>query len=120
MDITKLRPKGPWVLVKVEDPPEKIGSLFVPQGNLEQRVGHSTGVVLRVGDGYPNSKKGIAKTGKKYMPSELKEGDRIIFRGYLQEANRPQEFDKEHCLLHLDDIVGVIPPEAKVEDGSRL
>jgi len=120
IDVNKIRPKGPWVLVKVDPPPEKSGEIFLPQGNLAERVGHATATVLRVGDGYPMSKKGIVKTGKKYSPSELQEGERVLFRGYLQEANRPQQFDREHCLLHLDDIIGVLPEGATVTDGGRL
>ncbi len=119
-DVSKIRPKGPWVLVKVDKPFEKSGPLFLPQGNLQERVGHATATVLRVGDGYPNSTKGIRITGMKYLPSELKKGDRILFRGFLQEANRPQQFDREHCFLHLGDILGILPKEARIEDGSRL
>lgn len=120
-DVNRIRrTRGPWVLVKVDKPSEKSGTLYLPQGNLEERVGHATATVLRVGDGYPNSEKGIRLTGKKYTPSEVKEGDRILFRGFLQEANRPKQFDREHCLLHLDDILGVLPEGARVEDGSRL
>lgn len=119
-DVKKIRPKGPWVLVKVDKPSEKSGVLYLPQGNREERVGHATATVLRVGDGHPNNKKGIMRTGKKYTPSEIKEGDRVLFRGFLQEANRPHQFDREHCLLHLRDIMGIVPKKAKIESGSLL
>ena len=112
MDVTKLKPKGPWVLVKVDPPEEKRGSLFIPQGNLEQRMGSATGTVLAVGEGAPTTDKVFRKTGRKYDALDLTAGARIMFRGFLQEANRPGGLlDREHCLLHINDIIGEIVPE---------
>lgn len=112
MDISKLRPKGPWIIVKVDPPEEKRGSLYLPQGNAEERFGNSTGTVLAVGDGTPTPEKVFRKTGRKYDPIDLKPGARIMFRGFLQEANRPGGIlDREHCLLHVNDIIGEIVPE---------
>lgn len=120
MNVDKIRPKGPWVLIKIQPLAKKRGEIYLPQGNLAERVGHATGIVLRVGDGHLNNDKVIKRTGKKYSPSELKKGDRILFRGYLQEANKVQIFDREHCLLHLDDIIGVVEKKAVLTDGERL
>lgn len=105
MDITKLKPKGPWVLVKVNAPEEKTKEgIYLPQGNLEERLGNATGVVIRVGDGYLNT-----KGKKKYKSLDLETGDTIMFRGFLQEANRPAGIiDREHSLIHADDIIGQV------------
>ena len=112
MDVTKLKPRGPWILVKVDPPEEKSGSLFLPQGNFEQRVGSATGTVLAIGEGAPTTDRVFRKTGRRYDPVDLAVGAKIIFRGFLQEANRPGGLlDKEHCLLHINDVIGEIVPE---------
>jgi co-chaperonin GroES (HSP10) len=98
----KLKPIGPWIHVKV-DPPERVtkGGIYLPEGNLEERKGMATGTVLAVGSGKPLDK------GRAEMP--VGPGDRILFRGFLQEAKRPGGIeDKERCLLHVDDILGVL------------
>jgi len=112
MDVTKLRPKGPWLVVKVDPPPEKEGLIYLPQGNYAERVGNATGTVLSMGEGFYTSDKVRNKTGRKYDPVDLKAGDRIIFRGFLQEANRVGGvLDREHCLLNVADVLGVIEEE---------
>lgn len=112
MDITKLKPKGPWILVKVDPPEEKRGSIYLPQGNLEERLGNTTGTVLAVGDGTPTPEKVFRKTGRKYNPIDLQVGAKVMFRGFLQDANRPAGIlDKEHCLIHFNDIIGEILSE---------
>jgi co-chaperonin GroES (HSP10) len=109
MDISKIRPKGPWILVKVDPPVEKMGSLYVPQGNAEERFGKTTGTIIAVGDGKRTSDKVYSKTGRKYDSIDLQPGAKIMFRGFLQEANRPGGLlDREHCLLHVDDVIGEI------------
>lgn len=109
MDIKKIKPFGPWILVKVDPPPEKSeGGIYRPQGNAEDRTGQATGTVLRLGKGNLNQGKRAIKSGK-YDPIDLKPGMRIAFRGYLQEANRPSGvIDKEHTLIHVDDIIGEV------------
>lgn len=112
MDITKLRPRGPWILVKVDPPEEKRGSIYLPQGNLEGRMGNATGTVLSVGEGIPTTPKVFRKTGRKYDPIDLAVGAKIMFRGFLQEANRPGGIlDREHSLIHANDVIGEIIPE---------
>jgi len=107
----QVKPKGPWVLIKVDPPDEKRGSLYLPQGNLEERLGNATGTVLAVGDGIPVADKVFRKTGRRYDPIDLKAGAKVMFRGFLQEANRPGMLDRERCLIHANDIIGEIVPE---------
>lgn len=102
MDIEKIRPFGPWILVKVDEP-EKVtkSGIYLPDGNLDERLGHTTGTVLRLGNGVRN-----ARTGQ-WLPYDLEVGDKIIFRGFLKEANRPGGvLDREHSLIHIQDVIG--------------
>jgi co-chaperonin GroES (HSP10) len=106
MDVSKIQAQGPWVLVKVDDPPKKSkAGIYLPVGNLEERLGHITGTVLSVGPGHRGK-------GGSRIPTDINVGDKVLFRGYLQEANRPGGvIDREHCLINIDDIVGVVERE---------
>ncbi len=116
MDVSKLRPHGPWILVKMDPPPEKsLGGLYLPQGNLDERLGNATGVVLSLGQGSLLSEKARKRTGRKYDPIDLDPGMRIAFRGYIQEANQVGGLlDREHSLIHVDDVIG------EVLEGDRV
>jgi len=107
IDIDKIKPYGPWVLVKVEETMKVTDSgIYLPDGNLLERLGHSIGTVLAVGQGHLN-KSPKAKT--KYTPTGVKVGDRVIFRGHLQEANRPGGvMDRDHSLIHSQDLIGIL------------
>lgn len=113
--VTKIRAVGPWVLVKVDKPITDDGyekfegsTLYMPQGGtMEDRVGYSTGLVMSAGSGKPSD------DGIGWVEPGVKAGDRILFRGFLQEANRPAPFDREHCFLHMDDVArGLVIEEA--------
>ena len=99
MGVENLKPIGPWIHIKVDPPVRETASgLYLPEGNLEERKGMATGTVLAAGSGKPLEK------GRAEMP--VKRGDRVLFRGFLQEAKRPGGIeDKDHCLLHVDDIL---------------
>ena len=104
MDVGKIRAQGPWVLVKVDPSEEKYAgsALYKAAGNMEDRMGISTGIVLSVGRGKWSEK------GQCFLSPGVEKGERIAFRGFLQEANRPGPLDKEHCFLHQDDVLGSI------------
>ena len=78
----------------------------MPDGNLVERLGYASGTVVRRGEGFPTKgKRAIAK----YSPIGVEPGERVVFRGFLQEANRPGGvIDREHCLIHAQDILGVL------------
>jgi co-chaperonin GroES (HSP10) len=102
MDVSNLKAYGPWILVRAERPPRTSpGGIYLPSGNMEERLGQAFGVVLSVGQGKWN-KKHTAR-----IHSGLKVGDRVWFRGFLQECNRPSLLDSEHSLINQDDILGV-------------
>lgn len=96
MDAAKIRARGPWVLVKLDSVATMSpGGLYLPEGNLQERLGHHTGVIL--------------SAGKETEP--LRAGDRVMFRGYLKEANRPcGELDRDYSLIHIRDIIGTVEP----------
>jgi len=107
MDVSKVRPCGPWVLVKM-DLPEKTtkGGIYVPDGNLLERLGRATGIVLAHGPGfYLNGK----KAKKRHAPVGVEVGETVFFRGHLGSANKPFGLlDRQHCLLHGQDIEGIL------------
>jgi len=105
VDPLKVQPIGPWFLVKVEPLPEKTaGGILLPRPLIttEERLGHTIGQVLKVGTGK------LSKKGRR-ISYGIEPGDRVVFRWYLHEINRPGQFyDKEFCLIHGDDIQGVV------------
>jgi len=110
IDTTKIRARGPWVLVKPEEVKHITkGGLYVPEGNLLERLGHIVGEVVSVGEGYWEKIEG--KTKKVFVRPEIKPGDRVVFRGHLQDANR---VDRNHCFMHIRDLIGTL------EDGAEL
>jgi co-chaperonin GroES (HSP10) len=112
IDPTKVRPRGPWVLVKTEEAPEKIGSIYVPDGNLLERLGHRSAVVLSVSKGYYERSE---KTGKeKFIRHDIQKGDRVVFRGHLKDANT-HALPKNHCLIHVNDLIGVLEAGAGLD-----
>jgi co-chaperonin GroES (HSP10) len=113
-DISKVRPIGRWVLIKVDPPPEKTKSgLYLPQGNLQERLGYKTGVILAVGSGL------VGKKGK-ITPFPFGVKDRVYFRGFLAELHNPGGMlDKEHCIIAGEDIYGIVE-DWEEHDGVEL
>jgi len=108
---SKIKAFGPWVLVKVDPPPEKSeGGVYMPQGNLEERIGHKTGVVISVGQGYFNPGKGGRPPKTKFTPVTVVKGERVRFRGHLHDVSKYHQGieGKDHIMVHGDDIEGVI------------
>lgn len=109
-DPSKVRARGGWVLVKPDAPKEMSGSLYLPQGNLMERLGHNTAEVVSVGKGYydPGDKK------TKLHKIGVEPGERVVFRGHLQEANKLGE-KRDHCFIHAKDLIGVIPKGVELD-----
>lgn len=97
-----IKPYGPWLLI-TPDPPETQykGLIFMPDGNVEQRLSYASGMVKAVGPGELNTKK-RAKT--KYIPHDVLPGQRVVFRGHLSEVNLVE--GTKDCLIHIRDIIG--------------
>jgi co-chaperonin GroES (HSP10) len=118
LDPTKVKAVGPWVFVKIVRPPledglQKRGAIFVPNGTMEERMGLGKGIALSVGPGEWNEKK------KRYDTHGLADGDRVIYRGFLNEANRTGQFDDQHCFIHIRDILGIPNSDDADIDMSR-
>lgn len=110
-DILKVRARGPWVLVKPEEPPKtSSGGLYFPDGNLLERLGHLVGRVISASPGYWERKKKDAK--EKFVSLEVKPGDRVVFRGHLKGAQR---LGPDHCFMHAGDLVGVLEEDARLD-----
>ena len=108
MDVSTIKPYGPWVLIRVDDTVKVLDSgIYLPDGNLLERLGHSIGTVLATGPGYINRGK---KTSEKYTPVGVKEGDRVIFRGFLHVLNRPGNgiTDRDCSLIHGRDLIAIL------------
>ena len=101
VDPLKVKPIGPWFLIKVKPAPTKSesGRLYLPAGNLPERLGHAVGEVIRAGTGM------LTKKGRR-VPYDVGLGETVLFRGHLQEANQPGGYlNREYCLIHGDDLV---------------
>jgi co-chaperonin GroES (HSP10) len=106
-----IRPKKDFVTVLAEPREVRLDSgIFLPQQETgAEKVTEGAGRVMRVGP------------GKKAEAVDLKEGDRVLYRGFLKYAN-PIETDetwpdgtpKQYFLMAVDDILSVIPDEVKV------
>lgn len=96
-DIGKVKPRGPWVLIRRLDDPEKSdGGVYLPQGNTMQRLGHCRGAVIAAGRGEHRK--------KHFVEMPVSPGDVVVFRGFISEVNRPIELDHSLCLVHMKDI----------------
>lgn len=108
-DIPKVKAHGPWVLIKPEEPKNTSkGGLYLPDGNLLERLGHLVGVVVSASSGYWEKR----KTKEVFVHMEVKPGDRVVFRGHLQEAHR---LGRDHCFMHVGDLVGVLDEGAELD-----
>jgi len=107
---TKIHARGPWVLIKPEVPPRMSqGGLYLPEGNLLERLGHAAGMVVSVSDGYYETPKGKKKTV--FVKMDLKPGDRVLFRGHLQDAHKVEDC----CFIHIRDIIVVLDKDAQLD-----
>ena len=59
------------------------------------------------------------KPGIRHIPEGLEVGARILFRGFLKDANHINQFpievgDKEYCFLHMGSALAILDEEAQV------
>ena len=96
--------QGPWVLIKPLPFADKTeGGIYRPDGNLEDRLGYAEGIVESVGKGkYRDTK----KYGRVFEHPGVVPGDRVYFRGFLKDANKPIPLDDNRCFIHQDDLLG--------------
>ncbi len=93
-------PAGHRVLVLPDDPPDKIGSLFVPAYVKENRATENVfGKIIAIG---PNAWKAF-DAGEPWA----KIGDRVVFAKYGGFILEDPETKTKYRLLNDEDIVGV-------------
>jgi len=91
-----IRPLHDRILVRREQEPEKIGSLFVPENAKEKPI---QALVVAVG------------TGKRLEDGtvralDVKAGDRVIFAKY--SGSEVKIDGTEHLILREDEVLGVV------------
>lgn len=109
MDVENVKARGPWVLVKPEPVKKKTDSgIYLPEGNLLERLGHIVARVISTGPGYHDMVNGK----RVFTPTEVVSGDRVVFRGHLKNANM---VGRIHCFLNMKDLVGILDDDAELD-----
>lgn len=93
-----LRPMFDRVLVEVQEEPEKIGSLYVPD-NAKNRPKAQEAIVVAVGPGRRDKKGDIIKP-------QVDPGDRIIFEKY--SGSKIKLTGENMVIINNSDIIAVI------------
>ncbi|MFQ3675916.1 MAG: co-chaperone GroES [Endomicrobiia bacterium] len=93
----KVRPLGDRIIVKpMEEKEVKKGSIIIPDTAKEKP---QQGEVIAVGKGK------VTEDGK-VLPMEVKVGDKVLYGKY--SGTEIKIDDKEHLILHQDDVLGII------------
>ena len=109
----KLKPLQDWAVIQRSEPEEKTASGIIIPDTAKDKP--TEGVVLAIGPGKYEIEKGKEKEKKKkFIPTVLKPGQRIMYGKY---SAREIELDGEVItLVREEDVLGIIeetPPEAK-------
>ncbi len=104
-----LKPLQDWVLISRAEPEEKTaGGIIIPETTKDKPA---EGVVLAVGPGRFKKEKG--KKEKKFVPTVLKPGQKVMFIEYM--AKDIDLGDKEITLIREDDILGTVEGSSELE-----
>lgn len=96
-----IRPLGPRIVVLPDKPPEKTGSLWIPE-TAQRSSQTKTGVVVEVGPG--------TETPKGKIPVQLEVGDHVFFGEY---AGIPLTIGtKQYTIMEEKEVIGVLHYEA--------
>ncbi len=109
---TKYKPLRSWVVIEAETRPGTIGGIFLPDTILKAEiVQEGAARVIRLLSEFwpkdPNAKNPVSE-----IP--FKEGDRIMFRGFLKDIHTFEEGGHFYSIIHFEDILAVLPEETKV------
>lgn len=118
MNPRDVRPRKEWVSVLCDQRKVELSSgIILANETGAEKVTERAGTIVRIGN------------GKKAGEIGLKEGDRVVFRGYLKEAN-PIPHDekwsdgtpKEYFLMDIDDVFAVMdgPVEVGIFSGRPM
>lgn len=113
--MTQVRPLNDLVIVKVDPPEKKVGSLLLPN---PEHAPMRKGTVLRVGPG----RRKLKRRGKKdtvYTPTQVKPGDRIVFfaaaTGTKQGKQLAYSLPDDEDMIREEDILFVFEGDLKVD-----
>ena len=106
-----IQAKGPWVLIDPEPAPKKSkGGLYIPSGNIMERLGHVVGRVISVGKGYWEKP---SKGKEVFHCMEVEPNDRVVFRGHLKDAN--QIGRGKLCFMHMKDLILILGGKTELD-----
>jgi chaperonin GroES len=105
----KLRPLHDWAVIQPSDAEERTaGGLYIPDSARDKP---HEGVVEAIGPGaYEEEKFGKKKKEgeeRKFIPTTVKPGDRVLYKSYAGEAYIVG--DEERMLVRERDILGILP-----------
>lgn len=101
IDPMKVKATGPWAFVRIlqlKDPMSFEAmktEIYSEKGAGFQRIGYSRALVLSIGRG--------VEDGNQILAPDMKVGDVVGFRGYLQGAQK-LPFDDAHCFVRMDSV----------------
>ena len=118
MNPRNVRPKKDWVSVLCDQRKVELASgIILHTETGAEKVTERAGTIVRVGN------------GEKAAQIGLKEGDRVVFRGYLKHANPiPHDekwadgTEKEYFLMDINDVFAVMdgPVEVGIYSGRPM
>ena len=105
----KLRPLHDWAVIRPSEAEERTsGGLYIPDSARDKP---HEGVVEAIGPGaYEQEKFGKKKKEgeeRKFIPTTVKPGDRVLYQSYAGEAYVVG--DEERMLVRERDILGILP-----------
>jgi chaperonin GroES len=110
----KLQPMNDWAVVRPSDAAEKTaGGLYIPDSAKEKP---QEGVVEAIGPGaYEEEKYGkkkIEKKDRKFIPTTVKPGDKVLYERY---AGQTYTIGNEDLVLVRErDILGILSGEVRI------
>jgi chaperonin GroES len=108
-----LKPFGDRLLVKPDEQPEKIGSIYVPETVNADNPNYftMTGIVIDKGQGAWSEEHG------RKLPIEVEIGERVLFNRYA--GKQVQHNGVLHLLLRVPEVLGIVAGEHFVQPGYQ-
>jgi chaperonin GroES len=100
----KFKPLHDWAVIQRTDAEEKTaGGIIIPESAKEKPA---EGIVVAIGPGKYKTDRDKEKKKKKFVPTTLKPGQRVIFARYM--VTEIEIDDEEITLVREDDILGTV------------
>jgi len=105
MDLSKLRPLGDRVIVKVDDAEDKsAGGIIIPDNAKEPLT---RGVIIAVGPG-KRGDDGRPQWSRRRGEPRVKVGERVIFGKYAGSEIHGTDQRERHMMLTEDDLLAAV------------